>query len=36
VIKSLGKVFSEVKEFSGAAILGDGSIALIINVSGIV
>jgi two-component system chemotaxis sensor kinase CheA len=36
VIKSLGKVFSDVKEFSGAAILGDGSIALIINVSGIV
>ncbi|AJG40081.1 chemotaxis protein CheA [Thermotoga sp. RQ7] len=36
VIKSLGKVFSDVREFSGAAILGDGSIALIINVSGIV
>ncbi|PLV59402.1 chemotaxis protein CheA [Thermotoga sp. KOL6] len=36
VIKSLGKVFADVKEFSGAAILGDGSIALIINVSGVV
>lgn len=36
VIKSLGKVFSDVREFSGAAILGDGSIALIVNVSGIV
>ncbi len=35
VIKSLGKMFSDVKEFSGAAILGDGSIALILDVSNI-
>ena len=35
VIKSLGKMFSDVKEFSGAAILGDGSIALILDVSSI-
>lgn len=33
VIKSLGKMFSDVREFSGAAILGDGSIALILDVS---
>ncbi|MBT1247998.1 chemotaxis protein CheA [Thermosipho sp. 1244] len=31
VIKSLGKLFSDVKEFSGGATLGDGSIALIID-----
>ena len=35
VIKSLGKMFSDVKEFSGAAILGDGSIALILDISSI-
>ncbi|OQX57303.1 MAG: chemotaxis protein CheA [Thermotoga sp. 4484_232] len=35
VIKSLGKIFSDVKEFSGAAILGDGSIALILDISSI-
>ncbi|ABR30794.1 chemotaxis protein CheA [Thermosipho melanesiensis] len=31
VIKSLGKLFTDVKEFSGGATLGDGSIALIID-----
>lgn len=31
VIKSLGKLFADVKEFSGGATLGDGSIALIID-----
>jgi len=36
VIKSLGKMFSDVREFSGAAILGDGSIALILDVSNLV
>ncbi len=33
VIKSLGKLFSDVKEFSGGAVLGDGSIALILDVA---
>jgi two-component system chemotaxis sensor kinase CheA len=32
VIKALGKLFKNVKEFSGGAILGNGSIALIIDV----
>ncbi len=36
VIKSLGKLFLDVKEFSGGAILGDGSIALILNVTNII
>ncbi|HIP92743.1 MAG TPA: chemotaxis protein CheA, partial [Thermotoga sp.] len=36
VTKSLGKMFSDVREFSGAAILGDGSIALILDVSNLV
>lgn len=36
VIKSLGKIFSDVKIFSGGATLGDGSIALILDVSNIV
>ncbi len=35
VIKSLGKIFSDVKVFSGGAILGDGSIALILDVTNI-
>ncbi|HNV05371.1 MAG TPA: chemotaxis protein CheA [Petrotogaceae bacterium] len=33
VIKSLGSMLSDVKEFSGGAILGDGRIALILDVS---
>ena len=33
VIKSLGKLFSDVREFSGGAVLGDGSIALILDVA---
>ncbi|HOJ93806.1 MAG TPA: chemotaxis protein CheA [Fervidobacterium nodosum] len=36
VIKSLGKVFSDVKIFSGGATLGDGSIALILDITNIV
>jgi len=36
VIKSLGKIFSDVKIFSGGATLGDGSIALILDVANIV
>ncbi len=33
VIKSLGKLFADVGEFSGGAVLGDGSIALILDVA---
>lgn len=33
VIKNLGKVFSNAKIFSGATIMGDGKIALILNVN---
>lgn len=33
VIKSMGKLMKDVREFSGAAILGDGSIALILEVA---
>ena len=33
VIKSLGSLLSDVKEFSGGAILGDGRIALILDVA---
>ena len=36
VIKALGKLFSDVKEFSGGAILGDGSIAMILEIGTIV
>lgn len=36
VIKSLGKIFNDVRIFSGGAILGDGSIALILDVSNVV
>ncbi len=36
VIKALGKLFKDVKEFSGGAILGNGSIALIIDVPSLV
>jgi two-component system chemotaxis sensor kinase CheA len=35
VIKSMGKLMKDVREFSGAAILGDGSIALILEVGAI-
>jgi len=35
VIKSLGKIFSDVRIFSGGAILGDGSIALILDVANV-
>ncbi len=33
VIKNLGKVFTNAKTFSGATIMGDGTIALILNVN---
>ena len=33
VIKNLGKVFNSAKTFSGATILGDGRIALILNIN---
>lgn len=36
VIKALGKLFKDTKEFSGGAILGNGSIALIIDVPSLV
>lgn len=36
VIKSLGKLFNDVREFSGGAILGDGSIAMILEIGSIV
>jgi|UniRef100_A0A7V3VT08 two-component system chemotaxis sensor kinase CheA len=36
VIKALGKFFKETREFSGGAILGNGSIALIIDVPSLV
>lgn len=36
VIKNLGQKLSKVKEFSGATILGDGSIALILDTTNIV
>jgi len=36
VIKSLGKLLKGIKEFSGGAILGDGSIALILDIPNIV
>ena len=36
VIKSLGNMFKEQKSFSGASILGDGSIALILDINGLV
>ena len=36
VIKSLGNMFKEQKCFSGASILGDGSIALILDINGLV
>ncbi|HEU23803.1 MAG: chemotaxis protein CheA [Mesoaciditoga sp.] len=36
VIKALGKFFKDTKEFSGGAILGNGSIALIIDVPSLV
>lgn len=35
VIKSLGSYFGEVKGISGAALLGDGKIALIVDVAGL-
>ena len=36
VIKNLGSVFSETKWFSGGAILSDGNVGLIIDISGII
>jgi two-component system chemotaxis sensor kinase CheA len=36
VIKSLGRLLTDVNEFSGGAILGDGRIALILDVSALV
>ncbi|MDO7977352.1 chemotaxis protein CheA [Oceanotoga teriensis] len=36
VIKSLGSLLNDVKEFSGGAILGDGSIALILDVGSLI
>lgn len=36
VIKALGKLFKDIREFSGGAILGNGSIALIIDVPSLV
>ncbi len=36
VIKSLGKLYSNYKSFSGAAILGDGTVSLILDIGNIV
>jgi two-component system chemotaxis sensor kinase CheA len=36
VIKSLGSLLNDVKEFSGGAILGDGRIALILDVASLI
>jgi two-component system chemotaxis sensor kinase CheA len=36
VIKNLGKVFNNAKTFSGATILGDGRIALILNINNLI
>jgi len=36
VIKSLGRFLKEIKEFCGAATLGDGNIALILEAANIV
>jgi two-component system chemotaxis sensor kinase CheA len=36
VIKSLGKLFSEAKGFSGATILGDGRVALILDTAALI
>ncbi len=36
VIKSLGKIYHDVSEFSGASILGDGSIAIILDAARLV
>jgi len=33
VLKSLGKAFKAVKDLSGATILGDGNVALIVDVN---
>ena len=35
VIKSLGKMYEDVTEISGATIMGDGNVALILDVSGV-
>jgi two-component system chemotaxis sensor kinase CheA len=35
VIKSLGKVYSNAREFSGATLLADGSVALILDMHGV-
>ncbi len=36
VIKSLSKVYEDVSEISGATIMGDGSVALILDITGII
>ena len=36
VIKSLGKVYKDANEFSGATILADGTVALILDVHRVV
>jgi two-component system, chemotaxis family, sensor kinase CheA len=36
VIKNLGKVYREIKEVSGATILGDGTVALIVDIAHLV
>ena len=36
VIKSLGKFIGDIRGFSGATILGDGRVALIIDVDGLI
>ena len=33
VVKSIGRLFSPIEEISGATILGDGTVALVIDVS---
>ncbi len=35
VIKSLGKMYKDITEISGATIMGDGNVALILDISGI-
>ena len=36
VVKNLGKVFKQAKGVSGATIMGDGTVALILDVPGLV
>jgi len=35
VIKSLGESFKKIKELAGCAILGDGTVGLILDISGV-